>query len=117
MNRIHIVSNRLPVSINVENDNIDLIPSVGGLATGMRSVYKEYNGKWIGWPGLPNDDLNDELKANIDEKLKGEDCISVHLSKEEIDLYYDGFSNRTIWPLFHYFAQYIDYDQSFGRHL
>ncbi|WP_461639426.1 bifunctional alpha,alpha-trehalose-phosphate synthase (UDP-forming)/trehalose-phosphatase [Labilibaculum euxinus] len=110
MNRIHIVSNRLPFSINVENDNIELIPSVGGLATGMRSVYKEYNGKWIGWPGLPSDDLDDQLTAKIEEELIKEDCISVHLSKQEIDLYYDGFSNRTIWPLFHYFAQYIDYD-------
>lgn len=110
MNRIHIVSNRLPVSINVENDNIELIPSVGGLATGMRSVYKEYNGKWIGWPGLPSDDLDEELADRIEDKLVEEDCVSVHLSKEEIDLYYDGFSNRTIWPLFHYFAQYIDYE-------
>lgn len=110
MNRIHIVSNRLPVSINVENDQIELIPSVGGLATGMRSVYKEYNGKWIGWPGLPSDELDDDMAERIEEKLIEEDCVSVHLSKEEIDLYYDGFSNRTIWPLFHYFAQYIDYD-------
>lgn len=110
MNRIHIVSNRLPVSINIENEDIQLIPSVGGLATGLKSVYKEYNGKWIGWPGLPSDELNDELKENIEQKLEGEDCVSVHLSKEEIDLYYDGFSNRTIWPLFHYFAQYIDYE-------
>jgi trehalose 6-phosphate synthase/phosphatase len=110
MNRIHIVSNRLPVSINVENEQIKLTPSVGGLATGLRSVYKEYNGKWIGWPGLPSDDLDEDLKDKIEEKLEDESCISVHLSKEEIDLYYDGFSNRTIWPLFHYFAQYIDYD-------
>lgn len=110
MNRIHIVSNRLPVSINVEDDKIELIPSVGGLATGMRSVYKEYNGKWIGWPGLPSDDIDENLSDRIDTELEKEDCVSVHLSKEEIDLYYDGFSNRTIWPLFHYFAQYIDYD-------
>ena len=110
MNRIHIVSNRLPVSINVNDDQIELIPSVGGLATGMRSVYKEYNGKWIGWPGLASDDIDDKLVGRIEEKLLEEDCISVHLSKKEIDLYYDGFSNRTIWPLFHYFAQYIDYD-------
>ncbi|BAX79000.1 bifunctional alpha,alpha-trehalose-phosphate synthase (UDP-forming)/trehalose-phosphatase [Labilibaculum antarcticum] len=110
MNRIHIVSNRLPVNINIENDIIELIPSVGGLATGMRSVYKEYNGKWIGWPGLPSDDLDEELTGRIEQKLIEEDCVPVHLSKQEIDLYYDGFSNRTIWPLFHYFAQFIDYD-------
>ncbi|MRT92723.1 bifunctional alpha,alpha-trehalose-phosphate synthase (UDP-forming)/trehalose-phosphatase [Ancylomarina sp. 16SWW S1-10-2] len=110
MNRIHIVSNRLPFSINVDNEKIDLIPSVGGLATGMRSVYKEYNGKWIGWPGLPSDDIDENLSNKIDTELEKEDCVPVHLTKEEVDLYYDGFSNRTIWPLFHYFAQYIDYD-------
>jgi trehalose 6-phosphate synthase/phosphatase len=110
MNRTHIVSNRLPVSINLNDDQIELIPSVGGLATGMRSVYKAYKGKWIGWPGLPSDDIDQKLSIRIDKALQKEDCVSVHLSKEEIDLYYDGFSNRTIWPLFHYFAQYIDYD-------
>lgn len=113
MNRIHIISNRLPISVNLENDHIKLIPSVGGLATGMRSVYKAYHGKWIGWPGLPSDDLNDDLVDRIEKKLIEEDCVSVHLSEKEIELYYDGFSNRAIWPLFHYFAQYIDYDPEF----
>jgi trehalose 6-phosphate synthase/phosphatase len=113
MSKIHIVSNRLPLSINQEDDSFSLSPSVGGLATGMRSVYKEYGGKWIGWPGLAKDDLTDDEIVEIDDKLVEEDCLAVHLTKEEINLYYEGFSNNVIWPLFHYFAQFIDYNPDY----
>ncbi|WP_339735947.1 bifunctional alpha,alpha-trehalose-phosphate synthase (UDP-forming)/trehalose-phosphatase [uncultured Sunxiuqinia sp.] len=113
MSKIHIVSNRLPLSINKEDDSFSLSPSVGGLATGMRSVYKEYGGKWIGWPGLAKDDLTDDEVVEIDDKLVEEDCLAVHLTKEEINLYYEGFSNNVIWPLFHYFAQFIDYNPDY----
>lgn len=113
MSKIHIVSNRLPLSIKKEDDSFNLSPSVGGLATGMRSIYKEYGGKWIGWPGLSKDDLTDDELLTIDEKLVGEDCLAVHLTSEEINLYYEGFSNNVIWPLFHYFAQFIDYNPEY----
>ncbi|HKJ42998.1 MAG TPA: trehalose-6-phosphate synthase, partial [Sunxiuqinia sp.] len=113
MTKIHIVSNRLPLSIKTEDSNFKLTPSVGGLATGMRSIYKQYGGKWIGWPGLAKDDLTEGEIVNIDEKLVTEDCLAVHLSQEEINLYYEGFSNNVIWPLFHYFAQFIDYNPNF----
>ena len=113
MNKIHIVSNRLPLSIQKEESTFSLSPSVGGLATGMRSIYKKYGGKWIGWAGLPQDDLTDDEIQDIDKKLVKEDCLAVHLNKEEINLYYEGFSNNVIWPLFHYFAQFIDYNPEF----
>ncbi|KOH44674.1 bifunctional alpha,alpha-trehalose-phosphate synthase (UDP-forming)/trehalose-phosphatase [Sunxiuqinia dokdonensis] len=113
MSKIHIVSNRLPLSINKENDTFNLSPSVGGLATGMRSVYKEYGGKWVGWPGLAEDDLTGAERDEIDDKLVEEDCLAVHLTKEEISLYYEGFSNNVIWPMFHYFAQFIDYNPNY----
>ncbi|MFA8436382.1 MAG: bifunctional alpha,alpha-trehalose-phosphate synthase (UDP-forming)/trehalose-phosphatase [Marinifilaceae bacterium] len=110
MNRIHIVSNRLPFSIKTDNNQIKLIPSVGGLATGIRSVYKDFKGYWIGWPGIAEDESEEEELKQTDEMLTKEDCISVHLTRKELDLYYDGFCNNTIWPLFHYFTQYIKYD-------
>jgi len=110
MNKIHIVSNRLPLSIQQDGDGFSFTPSVGGLATGMRSIYKDFGGQWIGWSGIPSDDLSERQLAAIDEKLVGESCKAVHLSSEEINLYYEGFSNNVIWPLFHYFAQYIEYN-------
>ena len=50
MQKLHILSNRLPYSIKKNEESVELIPSVGGLATGMKSVYTQYNGSWIGWP-------------------------------------------------------------------
>lgn len=109
-NKIFIASNRLPVSIQKDEGEFILTPSVGGLATGMSSIYKEYGGQWIGWSGVASDDLTGEEIRMIDRKLVGEQCVAIHLTREEINLYYEGFSNNVIWPLFHYFAQFIEYN-------
>ncbi len=110
MQKIHIVSNRLPFSIKEEGDKVSLKASVGGLATGMKSIYKEYGGTWIGWTGLDSDNVEPEKQEAVDLLLKEEKCASVHLNTEEIQLFYEGFSNMTIWPLFHYFTQFADFN-------
>ena len=113
MSKIHIISNRLPLSISKSEDQVTLTPSVGGLATGMRSIYREYGGKWIGWSGINAEELDQKDKNKIDVELKKESCLAVHLSGEEISMYYEGFSNNIIWPLFHYFSQYIEYNSDY----
>lgn len=110
MSKIYIASNRLPVSIQKDGDELTLIPSVGGLATGMSSIYKEYGGQWIGWSGIASDEMTDDEISIIDKKLVEEQCVVIHLTREEINLYYEGFSNNIVWPLFHYFAQFIEYN-------
>jgi trehalose 6-phosphate synthase/phosphatase len=42
--------------------------------------------------------------------------VDVQLTNEEVELYYEGFSNKTIWPLFHYFNQFVIYEEDNGRH-
>ncbi len=113
MSKIHIVSNRLPLSIERNDEDLKLTPSIGGLATGMRSIYKEFGGKWIGWSGIESDDLTKKDIQQIDLKLEEESCLAVQLTKEEINLYYEGFSNNVIWPLFHYFSQFIVYNPEY----
>lgn len=113
MSKLHIVSNRLPLSIERNENELKLTPSVGGLATGMRSIYKEYGGKWIGWSGIDSDDLTAEDISHIDKKLEAENCLAVQLTREEVTLYYEGFSNNVIWPLFHYFSQFIEYNSTY----
>lgn len=111
MKKLHIVSNRLPYSIDFnEDEEPSLIPSVGGLATGMNSIYKKYNGSWIGWTGIANDIQSTENINKINNLLKKEGCLSVDLSSQEIEDFYEGFCNDTIWPLFHYFPQYADFN-------
>lgn len=113
MKKLHIVSNRLPFSIEEEEQEFKLKPSVGGLATGMKSVYKDFEGKWIGWPGEARDKYSDKETKTIDKMLKKEGCESVWLNSHEVEAFYEGFCNRTIWPLFHYFNQFVDYSDEF----
>lgn len=106
-----IVSNRLPVRIQKEEDTLDFKPSVGGLATGLGSIYKEGDNIWIGWPGLYSD--SDSEKEFITRELKKESLSPVFLTEEEIKDFYEGFSNATLWPTFHYFPQYAVYEEVF----
>ena len=112
MERIIIVSNRLPVTVVKRKNNLNLHPSVGGLATGLDSIYNSYNGIWVGWPGVLPEKLNIDEKKFVKTKLLKEFfCYPVLLSKKDADLYYNGFCNKTIWPLFHYFIQYTIFDK------
>ena len=106
-----IVSNRLPVRVTKENGHLNFTPSEGGLATGLGSIYKQGNNLWVGWPGLL---INQGIeRINVTEKLKGENMHPVFLTQEEIKNYYEGFSNETLWPIFHYFSQYSEYNETF----
>ncbi|MEH0157996.1 bifunctional alpha,alpha-trehalose-phosphate synthase (UDP-forming)/trehalose-phosphatase [Limibacter armeniacum] len=104
-----IVSNRLPVTANRDEESgaLEFKPSAGGLATGLSSIFKEKGNLWIGWPGIP--DFKEDEKPGVIKSLRGENMAPVFLNKKEVLLYYEGFSNRTLWPLFHYFTEFTQY--------
>jgi trehalose 6-phosphate synthase/phosphatase len=107
MSRLVIISNRLPVTIKKEKGDLIYHPSAGGLATGLNSLDESFDKIWIGWPGQ---EINDEWeKETVRRDLKKDGLYPVFLSEEEIKLYYEGYSNKTIWPHFHYFTQYTIY--------
>jgi len=106
-----IVSNRLPVKISEENGQYTYSSSEGGLATGLGSIYKDGENIWIGWPGI--EVIEPEKQAEVTQGLKGMKLLPVFLSQEEINEYYEGFSNEILWPIFHYYAStYVNYQQS-----
>jgi len=109
MSRIIIISNRLPIKIEKLNDTLVYKPSEGGLATGLSSVYKKGGNLWIGWPGIVLD--NDKDKKEVVQDLKDENMAPVFLTEQDLEVFYEGFSNATLWPLFHYFNQYAIYKQ------
>ncbi len=113
MQKILIVSNRLPLQINLDKESISIKPSVGGLATGIKSIYKSFESLWIGWPGIVDEEINSKVRSDIISAIKKEKCLPVFINRKDMDLYYFGFSNKTIWPLFHYFTQYVDYNKDF----
>ncbi|GGS51758.1 trehalose-6-phosphate synthase [Planobispora rosea] len=86
-----IVANRLPVD-RVGEDMWRRSP--GGLVTAIAPVLQRREGAWIGWHGAPDERL-DPFEHD------GMHLIPVPLSEQEVELYYEGFSNATLWPLYH----------------
>jgi trehalose 6-phosphate synthase len=90
-----IVANRLPVDRVVNPDgSVDWRPSPGGLVTAIEPVMREDDGAWIGWSGGTESDL-DAFVEN------GMSLIPIPLTEEEVEEFYEGFSNATLWPLYH----------------
>ena len=104
MSRLIMISNRLPVSVSKENGELAFHSSVGGVATGIASLEEPKERLWMGWPGLSNEQINKKEADKIKKELKSRGCIPLFLSDQEIEEFYAGFSNKTIWPLFHYFS-------------
>ncbi len=90
-----VVANRLPVDrIEMPDGTTAWRRSPGGLVTALAPVMKRQHGAWIGWTGG-----KDEKLDPFDEG--GMHLVPVTLSAEDVELYYEGFSNATLWPLYH----------------
>jgi len=107
--RTIIISNRLPVRIERHEQELHFIPSEGGLATGLGSIYRQEGNIWIGWPGFVAQ--NEQEEALVHQKLSELNLVPVFLTEEEIQGYYEGFSNEVLWPIFHYQPSYAVYDK------
>ena len=108
--RLWIVANRLPLKVTeCDEEHVEYSPSAGGLATGLASLKVDYEKHWIGWPGVTPE--NEKVEQNIQRKLEGDNIHPLFLTEHDMEHYYKGFSNGTIWPLFHYFANKADYDR------
>ncbi len=92
-----VVANRLPVD-QVESDKDKGEPewrlSPGGLVTAMEPVMRAAEGAWVGWSGAAGD-------APAPFEHDGMHLVGVPLSAEEVEEYYEGFANATLWPLYH----------------
>jgi trehalose 6-phosphate synthase len=89
-NPIVIAANRLPV---MRTDD-GWAPSPGGLVRALLPMLRESGGTWVGWTGNSDDHVE---PFHVD----GVDLHPVPISEEEIELYYEGFSNDALWPLYH----------------
>ena len=113
MERLIVVSNRLPYVLKRKPDGWGLKAGSGGLVTALLPVLRDRGGLWIGWPGVtePVPQLNDilqEAAADAGYSLK-----PVLLSSDDYDRYYNGYSNETIWPLFHDMESQCNFDPEY----
>jgi trehalose 6-phosphate synthase/phosphatase len=118
MARLVVVSNRLPFTVEVKGAELEFAASAGGLVSAL-SAYLEskhrddptFEHLWVGWPGafVPR-----ELEGKVkEESLAGRAAYPVFLTPEDVENFYQGFCNGTLWPLFHYFPSYVDYSPTY----
>ena len=101
--RLVVVSNRLPVAaVRAEDGAWSLLPGSGGLITALAPVLEARGGLWVGWPGLIGEESHEvgPLLASF-ARRQGYGLVPVPLTRTEHELFYLGFANEVLWPLFH----------------
>jgi trehalose 6-phosphate synthase/phosphatase len=106
--KLIIVSNRLPVTVYKSEGKLHFKSSEGGLPTAMSKLTVGRDSLWIGWPGISSDEINDKEKKIIVKELKKFRCLPIFMTQKDLDLFYSGYSNSTLWPLFHYHIQKVE---------
>nr|WP_182359345.1 trehalose-6-phosphate synthase [Tomitella gaofuii] len=98
-----VVANRLPVDlVTGEDGEPEWRRSPGGLVSALEPVLRNNSGGWVGWPG----------QADADVAPFVEDGLELHpvrLDSDDYERYYEGFSNGTLWPLYHDLAVKPEY--------
>jgi trehalose 6-phosphate synthase len=98
--RLVVVSNRLPVTLEERDGRPALQRGSGGLVTALAPILERQGGLWVGWPGPAEGQTLDAVVAAYNREHAFQ-LVTVPLSAEEVEAYYLGFSNGTLWPLFH----------------
>ena len=115
-----VVANRLPVDMERLPDGTTTWKrSPGGLVTALEPILRRNKGAWIGWPGVPDTDEDPTVEDDLH-------LYPVRLSTDDVAEYYEGFSNATLWPLYHdvivkpiyhreWWDRYVDVNRRFAE--
>ncbi len=116
--RLIIVSNRMPMTVGIENGKMTTGPSAGGLVSALGAFLERRKTEkvelsehlWVGWPG---NSIAAEYQESVRQELREKYGYDpVFLEEKIMDQFYLGFCNKTIWPLFHYFPTLTVYEES-----
>lgn len=106
MSRLIVISNRVSPPTSEGGSGAQ-----GGLAVALSAALREYRGLWFGWSG----DKTEEFTGSIDfQRAHGVTTATIDLEEQDVEEYYNGYANRTLWPLFHYRIDLAEYDRSFA---
>ena len=106
MSRLIVVSNRVnpPSDANVG--------TAGGLAMALAAALREYSGVWFGWSGETVEAFTGQISM---QKVGGVTVALVDLEEQDRQEYYNGYANKTLWPLLHSRTDLAAYERSFGE--
>ena len=106
MGRLIVVSNR----VQPPGDAAD--GAVGGLAMALAAALREHSGVWFGWSGQTIPEYSGQLAV---QRTGGITVATVDLEEQDVEEYYNGYANRTLWPLFHYRVDLSVYERAFSE--
>lgn len=113
--RLIVVSNRLPFQLIEKKKKVVLKESDGGLVSALKSYFDSNSDSltvaskaWIGSADFPETRWN-KYTSNKQESPSFE-VNPIFLDQKTYSKYYNGFCNATLWPLFHYFPSYVEFD-------
>ena len=104
MSRLVVISNR------VQQLNQGAGGNQGGLAVALLAALKERGGVWFGWSGETTRSFTGDIAYERDGATT---TAVIDLEPQDIDEYYNGFANRTLWPLFHYRVDLTEFERDF----
>jgi len=107
MSRLIVISNRVNPPSEDEGEG-----TVGGLAMALAAALREYQGIWFGWSGNTIERFTKELAVR---RVSGVTVATVDLEEQDVQEYYNGYANKTLWPLFHQRIDLTAYERSFGQ--
>ena len=105
LSRLVIISNR------VSAPNGSHSGAQGGLAVALASALQENGGIWFGWSGEETDEFTGQITFT---RAEGVTTATVDLEAQDVEEYYNGYANRTLWPLFHYRVDLAEYEREFA---
>ncbi len=105
MSRLVIISNRVSVP-TADNGGAQ-----GGLAIALSAALRESSGIWFGWSGEETAQFSGHINF---QRHNGVATATIDLEAQDIDEYYNGYANRTLWPLFHYRVDLAEFERGFA---
>lgn len=105
MSRLIVISNRVSAATEASDG------AQGGLAVALTSALRDCGGLWFGWSGEVTDTFTGQINF---KRENGVTTATVDLEEQDVDEYYNGYANRTLWPLFHYRIDLAEYERDFA---
>ena len=105
MSRLIVISNRVSAPTGSTSG------AQGGLAVAMAAALRANGGLWFGWSGEQTDQFTGHINF---QRAHGVTTATVDLEEQDVQEYYDGYANRTLWPLFHYRIDLAEYEREFA---
>src|SRR5258707_14857945 len=106
MSRLIVVSNRVNAPVDITAG------TAGGLAMALAAGLREYSGIWFGWSGSTTEKFTGHIAI---QRVSGVNVALVDLEAQDRQEFYNGYANKTLWPLFYYRIDLAAYKRSLGE--